>query len=703
MTYRAPGKKAAVEDEKPSVVIAMDIMLSFRDTWRDPLDNFSFDVLMEAKTLAAQQAAAKLAETAAASFKPLETHENGFKVIDKTKLSEDQRLVREAQLSLNQLAEENFDAVVPPLLQPMLFQERIAAQIVDRIFEKCIDEPKFAPLYARMCVALAAYENDFLDKGVRFKKALVEKVQTLFEEEPVRLERKVSQDELAAARKRKMANSQLVAQLLIANVLGKKVFAAILDQVFIQKQHPQELDVEVTAQLIETVCCATPGEIAKATGKAELAANSFVKERLLPKVIERFDLLKDEERLCRRVVFKLMEVLDHNKRGWQPRPGTQPKSAAARLAQQNEQGPMTPATADAVSVGSTTTSGGGPQFPREPPASSLSAVAAPGGRGAAPPRRPEISSSVKLKFVSALKTAIPAQTAPFQQTLKDISVLLPNFTVPINRMAAVSIFADAVAKSSDADFHADAAQVLSASGAFEPAELLIGFQWSIIEGTRDCVREDCPKFYERLAALFAEAVLKGKGDVVPFVALVRDVFQPVAERIIEQVAADKESNKELDEEMMAEDFVHSWESFIRKCTSLVLKRGGGGGAGENAEGGTAASSSTAVATLPGSAWEKLGKAKQQQQQQQQVAPAAAAASPTAAAGKVVATPKFAEMAECWAKVPWSGMMAEIALPDVVGQFLESECYTAEEMREWADANAKNPKVAAVVAVCNLVC
>src|SRR3989338_7115913 len=114
MTYRPPSKQVS---EAPSVVHSIDKLLSFRDTWRQPLTNFSFDALITKKNEAAVAAAEKLNENVA----PLIHSDDGFHVIDKTKLSEEEKLVRDAQRALNQLTDENFDAVVEPLLQPAMF------------------------------------------------------------------------------------------------------------------------------------------------------------------------------------------------------------------------------------------------------------------------------------------------------------------------------------------------------------------------------------------------------------------------------------------------------------------------------------------------------------------------------------------------------------------------------------------------------
>ena len=701
MAYVPPSK---LQSEKPQTVLSIDRLLSFRDTWREPLANFNFESLLEAREKAARDAAERLAGNVA----PLAMSAGGFHVTDKTKLSTDEVLIREAQRALNQLAEENFDAVVPPLLQPALFHPAVAEQVVERIFEKCIVEPKFAPLYARMCLCLCHYEHEFLNKGASFRLVLVAKVQHLFEEEPVPLEKKFTDEDMSAARKRKMSNTMLVGQLLLCGVLSRKVYTVILNMIFMGQQFPPEISVEVGAQLIEICCCATPKELALlaksanassslaaaaaasagtptaasaagssvAAGSAAMAAtassepppNPFIKDRQLAAVHQQIEKLVADSntRFCKRVQFKLMEILDLSRRGWTARPSVAALTAAAAVATSSSSSssaataaaaagaggasvdgaaattPATPCTADATnSMGTPATSSSGAAFPREPRAPAI------------PTRCPKLTPANKNKFVALLRQAPPSEAAAFQAMLTQVSVILPSCTVPVNRMAAVAAFVDGAARSSEAEFHAEAAAVIGcAPGGFELHEVVAGFRWAVVDGVRDSICEDCPKYFDRLAALFARAVLGGKRRVA-FIALIRDVFAPAAERVIDITmgtgSATKEEKEAVDAETCAEEFVRAWDAFVKRAVEEV--RGGGGDA------------PAPLAPLP----------------------------------------KFAECAEAWAKVPWAGAMREIALADVMGAFVTFDVATAAEMRAWVDANAKSRQLACVVEAVGLMC
>jgi hypothetical protein len=538
MAYRPPSKVLA---EGPSVVHSIDKILSFRDTWREPLANFSFETLMNARLLAAQAAAEKLNKEVA----PLVHSQDGFHVIDKNKLSDQEKMIRDAQRALNQLADENFDAVVSPLLQSALFETEISKQVVERIFEKCIEEPKFAYLYARMCREFCEYEHKYLS-GAGFRKCLVSKVQTLFEEEPVRLEKKFSEDDMSSARKRKIANTQLVAQLLLCGVLARKVYSFILDAIFLQQQHPQEINVEVGAQLIEICCCAAPEDFDLVAIKKEGLdpINPFQRDKILIPVLTRISGLAPEDHFCKRVQFKLLEILDMSTRGWTIRPGI--AAAKARAAKGDDAGvPQTPMTSDTPS-----SSVGTPLFPK-----TVASI---------PKRLPKISGGERKTFVQALSVAIPnGDKVAFSKIITDISTVLSKNTVPVNHMAALSCFIDSVAKSSDVSKHDDAVQLL-AHNTWDATVVTMAFQWTVIEGVRESIREDCPKYFDRLATIFANAVILKRQT--PFITLVRDLFVPVAERIGEAIEKEAE---ELDGEMAAEEFVHAWEAFLKTTYKLA--------------------------------------------------------------------------------------------------------------------------------------
>jgi hypothetical protein len=473
---------------KPAVVFSVQEMLAYRDTWTTGYEDLDVD--------------AKLHPPPAekSPIKPLIVSGGGFKAGAASDLDKKEQLVRLVTATLNKITHENFEALVPPLLQPALFEPGVALQAVEKMFEKSLEEPKYTPLYAQLCYRMAQYEHSYLEGSKIVRTSIIEKAQEVYE----RQQRVVKNDEeIERLRKRKIANIKFVGHLVVLELLAVKIVARILQSVNVQP-YPSELNVEETLCLVEQI-------------------GHFIDNRSadwLEQYFHRLEtLLGKEDLFCNRVRFAIMNIIDLRKRKWVR---------------------TTPAELDPSSI------------PIPPKPEHSSAAAAPANVAASLEKRPPLPPPMEpnqVRDVTKALSGMTAETAP--DVLKSLSTVLRDQNPVINRATCVSYAIEAACMSTKDDVRTAISDAI-ALNAIDKSELRAAQAWAAANSVASLLQEDCPRFYDRFGAL----LLAGIKDRTGYKTIIKEVFSVAASQI-DAVYAEMEGGVEWDEAYIA-----MWSSFL---------------------------------------------------------------------------------------------------------------------------------------------
>jgi hypothetical protein len=311
--------------------------------------------------------------------------QNAWKV--QTIQSEQEGVTRVVQGALNKLAPERYSEVSDTLINSQLISNEKTMQIViDLVFKKALQEPGYSELYARLCYDMAQFEyqqsaSAMTPSPVPTTAAAVAsaatqpqppKPKSKFREFIIRAaEREFSAtdshalDDLSGEEreeaysdlvKRKRANITFAGQLFNHKVLSAKTMFFIINTLLktsTPESTPSDVDVEVLAALLETV------------GKV-IDVNKEGQREKLDQHFERLRELQGMHAHPMRIRFKMMDLLDLRKNGWEQRVSRAGDQAPTtiqeqeRRSQQRVLGPRSPTMQTPTSSGArrSNTSGG---------------------------------------------------------------------------------------------------------------------------------------------------------------------------------------------------------------------------------------------------------------------------------------------------------------------------------------------------------
>jgi hypothetical protein len=690
--------------DEPTIVHSVEELLSYRDTWAAPLDDVDFEELLKAKHRKYQEKVEqerRLAEAALAAVAPLVKSDAGYKTLKTDELPEGERYLRLTQSVLNKLAEENFDLVVPELLKPALLEKDVADRVVDRIFAKCIDEPQFAHVYAKMCLQFATFEKETMGSNI-FTRAIVTKVQHLYDDEGVNLDAaSLGEDEIDRARKKKLANVKLIGHLFRNKLLAPKIVQIIYTH-DLQSQRPSEVSIEVAAQLSDII-----GDL--------LMDNKF----FIVKVIDMFRhwCRMETDPYPKRIVFLMMRILDLHDAKWVRRPATMLTPPAAAAAVDDAHDEPAPLGAGMRPSASTAALGG------------LSAAGHSKILAERPTRRPAVDDAARKNCTTTLLAAAGSDEG-IRVALKKLSVLLRDRNAPISRMAALSVFAsDACSNSKDEPREA-LGRVLACPET-DKAELLGALSWTLTEAVVGNATEDCPKFFDRFAHVLVDNVLIDDGAAGLLTAesaassptssspahmppafgvagratlreLLGEVFGVSATHVGIAVAAAGGDDDDL--ELWADGYSTAWSVFLQvhaaQAAAAAAKREADATAAVAAAAAAAASSTPVVGGkhMPGleslMASEPLPAALPKGKKGKKGAAESAPTPATDRAAQEKAGTARAFASACldlWVDDPRRDEFVGIMLDDLVAAVGNSKCATVDAIKEWGASHEAAPR------------
>jgi len=216
---------------------------------------------------------------------------------------------------LNKLAEQNFDSLFERILTSTKHSPTIMAGVVDLIFAKALQEPKFANLYARLCRLLDQQCPKFPLNGdvVTFKKALLDKCQQEFEDREKRSAQGKEEpsddepdDQYEKEKRRTLGNVTFIGELYKETVLPDIVMHICV----------KSLLTGADAANLEALCVllTTIGSVFDSSSRKKGEAKT------LQGYYGQLDQLSSDASLPSRVRCKLHDLKDLRTSGWVGRP-----------------------------------------------------------------------------------------------------------------------------------------------------------------------------------------------------------------------------------------------------------------------------------------------------------------------------------------------------------------------------------------------
>lgn len=266
--------------------------------------------------------------------------------------------LREVKQILNKLTEDKFETLTKQILALGILNPGVMSGVIDMLFDKAVEEPRYAPLYARLCHRIALHEieekkrllspEEFAQTGnhSQFRKILVGKCEHEYNAKraysSARLARIRAQEAadsgdaavVAAAaaaeqakpqytgelteedyamiktKRRVLGNMRFIGEIFMVGLIPAKIMHAVIQELLTDVNNPEEEEVESVCRLLPT--------IGAALDIPESAA-------LWEKYAERLRRLSVNPKLPTRVRFMVLDVLELRENKW-----SKPKLAASQ-------------------------------------------------------------------------------------------------------------------------------------------------------------------------------------------------------------------------------------------------------------------------------------------------------------------------------------------------------------------------------------
>lgn len=522
-------------------VMTIDEMLSFRNTWKEKLTpDYDFVALLkDARTVKPNPSAA-----------PLSMSENGYRVRDAKTMAEAEKTIRTIQSVLNKLAEKNYDELKTKVLQLQMLDDDVVAGVVKRIYDKALEEPAFSGLYAQLCRDIALYSHEcqinnqpMTIDGDQLRKSLLTRAQATFEE----MSHLSATDdaEVDKIRKKKLANIKFVGELFHGQLLKPRVIVGIIAEIFnTESENPQPpslINAEVGLELLNVV----GKELDRTVGNTS-------------RIWETIRHHQSSSALGKRLTFLYQNLLDWQASGWAPKKeevaAAEAAAAAAAAAAQaaavaalqarphiDHKGNImsTSASATDLSAG----------------ASGESAKPSKDSKFAALARPPEaFNEEHARKVCSIVRDTIVDSN--WEKTKQEFSTLLPGEAEHSCRMAC---FFGLMTQLCQTARESERSELVSGitNPIWEPSEVCRGVAWALTDAICKRTVEDCPKYYDRFAAVVCGPLASSAH--IPIQTAVKDVFARTA-NYLDALFPVMDGSPEWDV-----DFVTVWELYVKGC------------------------------------------------------------------------------------------------------------------------------------------
>lgn len=267
-------------------------------------------------------------------------------------LSQSDRILREVKGLLNKLTLEKFHVISDKILALGIMSPDVLSGVIDSVFDKSVNEPRFAAMYAELCYKIVVEELNGLKKTLpansvpdsQFRRLLVERCQAEYKhkrawskkrlekllettvdkqestEEPSATETPAADSDVAATKKanvgelteedylliklkrRVLGNMRFIGEIFKVGLIGEKIMHSIITELLSNVENPEEEEIECLCRLLMTV-----GAI---LDKPE-AANFW------NQYVGRMNwLISQSEKLSSRVRFLVMDTLELREKKW---------------------------------------------------------------------------------------------------------------------------------------------------------------------------------------------------------------------------------------------------------------------------------------------------------------------------------------------------------------------------------------------------
>ncbi|PJF16854.1 hypothetical protein PSACC_03344 [Paramicrosporidium saccamoebae] len=276
--------------------------------------------------------------------------EDAWKRANDMALDEDLVLLREMKQILNKLTEEKFEKLTDQILEMSILKPAVMTGVIDMLFDKAVEEPRYAPLYARLCLSIARHEVEQQKKDLSaeeqekansiFRKHLVTKCQIEYqakraytsqrlemlmakamaeageseesveessekkgETKPTTVSGELTEDDYAMikTKRRVLGNMKFIGELYMVGLIPPKIMHTVIQELLTDIVNPEEEEVESVCRLIPTI-----GAMLDTPESSSYWA----------KYIERLRGLSVNTKLPTRVRFMLQDLLELRANGW---------------------------------------------------------------------------------------------------------------------------------------------------------------------------------------------------------------------------------------------------------------------------------------------------------------------------------------------------------------------------------------------------
>mmetsp|Transcript_43841 Transcript_43841/g.50716 ORF Transcript_43841/g.50716 Transcript_43841/m.50716 type:complete len:612 (+) Transcript_43841:51-1886(+) len=513
-------------------VISIDEMLSYRNTFREkPTPEFDFaTILYDARH-----------EKPVAPPAPLVTSESGYRVKDAASISEGEKTLRNVQSVLNKLTEKNYEELKQQVLQLHMQDSEVIDGVVKRIYDKALDEPAFSAFYAQLCYDIALYahncEKENKSKtieGEQLRKSILTRAQATFEE--ISHLCSTDADEVDKIRRKKLANIKFVGELFLRNLLKAKVIINIIAEIFSTTEStptpPSAIDAEVGLELLNVV------------GKElDKTANT---QRVWDVIHEHMTT----DAFGTRLKFLFQNLLDLRAANWVkkeeiPEPTPAPSLTPAPTQTQQVRGAVKRSPTDV------------PPPPPPPPSAEMSREEKERMKQAALACVPETFTTEHLrKACSIVRDTILDRN--WEKTKQEFSSMLPGEPPQAEKNSRMACFFGLMKSACLTSRDVDSKEYVTGltNSVWDSSEVCRGVAWALTDAITERVSEDCPKFYERFAAITAGSLAASH---IPVLTAIKDVFARSA-NYLDALIPVRDGTVEWEL-----DFVTVWESYLKGC------------------------------------------------------------------------------------------------------------------------------------------
>lgn len=283
---------------------------------------------------------------------------NAWARLGEAVLPEEEKLLREVKGMLNKLTLDKFDVISDKIIGLGIMRKSIMPGTIDLIFDKAVEEPKFASMYARLVLKIVLHETEEKQKAVvaegekvesEFRRFLISKCQVEYEKKKAwsvsRLAKLQSESteesaelspeeqarraeaaakkaagelteedyELIKTKRRVLGNMRFIGELFNVGLITERIMHAVIVELLRDVVNPEEEEIESLCRLVTTV-----------GPKLDTPAAAKHVESYLARMHQ----LTANTILSTRVRFMVLDVLDLRKARWAGKDREMPKTLA---------------------------------------------------------------------------------------------------------------------------------------------------------------------------------------------------------------------------------------------------------------------------------------------------------------------------------------------------------------------------------------